>query len=890
MVLQENAVRKSALCRLFSLVVIVGLLVGVSAVGVWAQTEGSNRSEVAIVTGVETPTSRPVESLREKALQLHITGIDEALAGKFAPALMSLREAGISLDYQPAADATRLIEEYLVLRKEIEAGRAEEYAQAVQRVRRSMLAQAYRPTLVAAGLLADANAADENEDSPSTAPASQPAKGDEKFLRQRIVTAVEAYSEVDPGKLTAASLDEASEIKANAAKGVANAHEALAKAQEMLEGDTSVYAATFAEQSRIAAKRLDEYGQGWAAADISDLQSCKDSSGKLKKLERKLNRAMGDVETLVMVRPWVIGLVHGRLAKELAADGEIVAELDWYRKIKTLVETEGRKATSNAKWYQALSAYAGLSDLEPNSEHYKNKLKSIRRHVRVLDLYGRTAATDDDAEEDNGTWKDYVAGVDGKMVKEIISEVAQFYVAEVKYKKIAEGAIDGVRILVETPQAVKSFPLLGDAAAKAKFLAALDAESDAIATDGRVDHLDIQYALNRVLRASESTVKIPLEVLAVEFTEGMLDELDRFSSMFWPYDLNDSRKQITGKFYGVGIQISKERGKPLKVVTPLLGSPAYKQDIKPDDLILAVDGKRTERRSIEKLVRMITGDKGTKVVLTIKRPGDTKPKDYSIIRDEIRINTVKGWRRLPSGDWDYMLDPINKIGYIRVTQFVDATASRTGEVLRELRGQGVRSVILDLRLNPGGLLRSATKLSDEFLAGGTVVSTDGRASRAHRIRANARGSYQDGHLVVLVNRISASASEIVSGAIKDWQRGTIVGERTYGKGSVQNVIGIASSRASLKLTTAYYYLPSGRLLHRKNGSETWGVDPDVEVKITPRQMRRWLDLRQKTDLLQEVDPQKLSTQLDEQLQADVQLNTAVLLLKLMQLQQSRIAA
>ncbi len=889
--------RKSALCRLFSLVVIIGLLVGVSAVAVWAQTEGSSPSEVAVLAGVESPTSQPVKSPREKAIQLTTTGIDEALAGKFDPALIRLREAGSSLDYQPAAEATKLLEEYLDMRKETEAGRAEEYAQAVQRVRRSLIAQAYRPTLVAAGLLADVSDKDEDEDKdkdkdqPSTAPASQPAKDDEKNLRQRIVAAIEAYSEVGPEALAAASADEATEIKANAVKGVADARKALAKAQKMLDGDASRYAGIFAEQSRIAAKRLDEYGQGWVAADISDLQHCKESAQKIKKIESELNRAMGDVETLVMARPWVVGLVQGRLAKELAVDGETVAEMDWYRKIKTLAEAEGQKATANAKWYQALSAYAGLSDLEPNSNLYKKKLKSIRRHIRVLDLYGRTDHQDDETDaEDNGTWKDYVAGVDGKMVKEIISEMAQYYVTDVKYKDVAQSAIDGVRILIETPQAVKSFPKLGDAAAKAKFMATLDAESEAIETDGRVDHLDIQYALNRVLRASESTVEIPLDVLAVEFAEGMLDELDRFSSMFWPYDLNESRKLITGKFYGVGIQITKERLKPLKVVSPLLGSPAYKQDIKPDDLILAVDGKRTERLSLEKLVRMITGDKGTKVVLTIKRPGDTKPKDYSIIRDEIRVNTVKGWRRLPSGDWDYMIDPVNKIGYIRVTQFVGTTASRTGEVLEELRGQGVRSVILDMRFNPGGLLTAAARLSDEFLASGTVVSTDGRASRAQSVRASARGSYQDGHLVVLVNRYSASASEIVSGAIKDWQRGTIVGERTFGKGSVQNVINIASKRASLKLTTAYFYLPSGRLLHRKNGSATWGVDPDVEVKVTPRQMKRWLDLRQKTDIVQEVDPQKLSGQLDEQLQADIQLNTAVMLLKLMQLQQSRIAA
>ncbi|GAF88162.1 unnamed protein product, partial [marine sediment metagenome] len=133
------------------------------------------------------------------------------------------------------------------------------------------------------------------------------------------------------------------------------------------------------------------------------------------------------------------------------------------------------------------------------------------------------------------------------------------------------------------------------------------------------------------------------------------------------------------------------------------------------------------------------------------------------------------------------------------------------------------------------------------------------------------------------------ASEILSGAIKDWQRGIILGERTFGKGSVQNVIPIRRNRAYLKLTTAYYYLPSGRLLHRKNGSKVWGVDPDVTVRMTPKQGNRWLILRRKTDLVQKVDPEQLTNNLSEQLDVDMQLRTAILLLKLKQLEERRTA-
>jgi carboxyl-terminal processing protease len=194
-------------------------------------------------------------------------------------------------------------------------------------------------------------------------------------------------------------------------------------------------------------------------------------------------------------------------------------------------------------------------------------------------------------------------------------------------------------------------------------------------------------------------------------------------------------------------------------------------------------------------------------------------------------------------------------------------------------------VIVDLRHNPGGLLQSATRIADQFLSTGRLVSTKVRSTPIAEFNAHPEGEYLEGDLVILVNRYSASAAEIVSGAIKDWGRGLIIGERTYGKGSVQHVITIKKEKAYLKLTAAHYYLPSGRLLHKTNGSESWGVDPDVKVQLTPKQAKRWLDLRRKTDLLQEIDPDQLASDLTKQYEADLPLSTAVVLLRLMQLQQ-----
>jgi carboxyl-terminal processing protease len=389
--------------------------------------------------------------------------------------------------------------------------------------------------------------------------------------------------------------------------------------------------------------------------------------------------------------------------------------------------------------------------------------------------------------------------------------------------------------------------------------------------------------MNAVLQASDRSVKLPTAVLAREYCDGMLDKLDRFSSMIWPSEYTDFRKSTLGRFGGVGIQISKEPGEPLRVVTPLYGSPAFEAGIKAGDLIVAVEGKETNDHDLDKLVNMISGPVGTKVTLRIRRPGVIKPFDVKVERAEIRIKTVKGWRRTNArGDWEYRIDPADRIGYIRLTQFTDKTHEDMVQALRKLRSRGIDSVILDLRFNPGGLLVSAQQVSNEFLKGGLIVKTRGRRQKDQR-RADSSGTFLDGNLVVLVNEFSASAAEIVSGALKDWKRCVVVGDRSYGKGSVQNVIPIRYRKAMLKLTTAYYYLPTGRLLHRKNGSKTWGVDPDVEVLMTPKQMRSWLDIRSETDLI--VDENRgLDKELAEQFNADMQLKTAVLLVKLQQLQ------
>ncbi|MBV8781961.1 MAG: S41 family peptidase, partial [Phycisphaerae bacterium] len=228
-------------------------------------------------------------------------------------------------------------------------------------------------------------------------------------------------------------------------------------------------------------------------------------------------------------------------------------------------------------------------------------------------------------------------------------------------------------------------------------------------------------------------------------------------------------------------------------------------------------------------------------------------KDYTIARERIKVASVKGWQHLPGGGWDYFIDPVDKIGYIRLTNFTKTTDEEMDAAIAEMRKKGTRAMILDLRYNPGGLLTAATAVCDKFLHSGIIVSTkserEGDTQSPPAISATESPDDVNFPLVVLINQYSASASEIVSGALKDQHRATIVGERSFGKGSVQMLYPLDGRSAFLKLTTSHYYLPSGRCIHRDENSTTWGVDPDFTITMTPKQMGDAIEARQDLDVL-----------------------------------------
>jgi len=327
--------------------------------------------------------------------------------------------------------------------------------------------------------------------------------------------------------------------------------------------------------------------------------------------------------------------------------------------------------------------------------------------------------------------------------------------------------------------------------------------------------------------------------------EGMLHNLDPHSAYINTAEWRTFRRQLEGKFGGIGIQIDidQDTGR-LKVVAPMVGTPAYEAGIMAGDQVLEIDGQSAEDMTSTKAVELLTGRPGTNVKLTVLHEGSDEPETVEITRAFIDLPTVLADRRKPNDQWDFMLDKDKQIAQIRITGFNQNTADELKKALAQITDEGAKGLILDLRDDPGGLLSAAVDVSDIFLSSGEIVSTKGRNTAPKKYEARRDSPYEELPMVVLVNQNSASASEIVSAALQDHGRAVVVGQRSYGKGSVQSILDLEDGYSVLKLTVASYYRPSGENIHRfRNAkpSDKWGVTPDkgMEVKLTPREYVQW---------------------------------------------------
>ncbi|MBD3671920.1 MAG: S41 family peptidase [Planctomycetaceae bacterium] len=337
--------------------------------------------------------------------------------------------------------------------------------------------------------------------------------------------------------------------------------------------------------------------------------------------------------------------------------------------------------------------------------------------------------------------------------------------------------------------------------------------------------------------------------------QGMLQELDRYSNYIPPEQLTQFNESMQQEFGGIGIQVDiDDKTGRLIVISPLPGTPAFRGGVKAGDLIMEIEGKSTEGFTIRDAQDILKGRPGEAVSIGVLHKGEEDVTTVPLVRELIQMQTVLGYQYKDDASWDFMLDKEHKIGFIRLTHFSSHTADELRKALDDLKDEGVKALILDLRFNPGGLLTQAIEISDMFVEEGTIVSTKGRNSPDRSWSAHKEGTFEDIPMVVLINRYSASASEILSACLQDHDRATIIGERSWGKGSVQNVIPLDGEKSALKLTTASYHRPSGKNIHRFKGAkedDEWGVMPDEHFKhqMSPPEIRDYFEDRRARDVL-----------------------------------------
>jgi carboxyl-terminal processing protease len=575
-------------------------------------------------------------------------------------------------------------------------------------------------------------------------------------------------------------------------------------------------------------------------------------------------------------------------ARELAEpnDKDKVLQDPFVKKMMDEALVKAGTFEAQGKWEEALAqCYSWMAAFYDTNKDYKDTRDRLRQMY-----YIKESLTDNPCESRDERF----SGIKKQMFAQAIKVLDLYHVKILDYDAMAKAAIKRCLALGDVLPMADTF--------KAP---ALKREPGQIAAwkaglEGYRDELkDSQIPLNRdkflalfenILKLNKTTIDIPDEIVIAFYAEASLDEIDPYTNLVWPWQISEFEKSMTQEFFGIGIEINKEGGK-LTVGSLLPDTPAAASGLDAEDIIEKVDGEATADMTLQCAVRKITGPAGTTVKLTVRHKGSEKTEDISITRARIVVQTVRGWQRTDSGKWLYMIDPNDKIGFIRITNFADTTAEQVEAAISELERQGMKGLILDLRYNTGGYLESAKDICDKFIDEGPIVSTRPRFGVRTSEVATRKKTHRNYPLIIIINGGSASASEIVAGALQDpmYKRALLVGSRSYGKGSVQTIFGFSGEKAQLKYTMAYYHLPSGQRVEarydaEKAGTKNWGIAPDVTVEVKGEELKKLFEVQRDNDVLTRVGHNSNAAPLkrhsaQELIESDPQLNVAIMVMK-----------
>ncbi len=370
---------------------------------------------------------------------------------------------------------------------------------------------------------------------------------------------------------------------------------------------------------------------------------------------------------------------------------------------------------------------------------------------------------------------------------------------------------------------------------------------------------------------------VDLDTLLDASVRGMLEPLDEHTAYISAQDWGTFQEDLEQRFGGIGIQVRKdeETGEVI-VVSPLVGTPGYEAGLTAGDVIVAVEGEQLAAIPLEDAVKLMKGPAGEAVHLSIRRPDSDELIDMEIERAVIEVETVLGDTRDADDRWNFLISREPNIGYVRIVSFSEKTVDELRAAIDKLLEQNMQGLVLDLRMNPGGFLDAAVGVCDLFIEGGRIVSTRTRDQVQQIYEATGEDAYGNFPLAVLVNGASASASEIVAACLQDHDRAVVVGERTWGKGSVQNVFRLRGGESGLKLTVATYWRPSGDNIHRlpsADEDDDWGVMPSegFAVELSEDEFRRLLEQRRERDVVrphsgETTDPDSVAPLDDPQLE------------------------